>query len=188
MGADLITKAEYKAYKSLSTPNHDAEIDALIPKVSELVKTYCSRSFVDYVTTPKVEHFNGGDDVLILAECPVISVDSVEFSLDYGQTYTTIDEYIDWVQDDGYIVSTSMHGFSKQLRGYRVTYKAGYTSIPADLKLAIMDLVSYYRQNDAAIHSTKAPGTNSVQIEYISTTALPAHIRRILDLYRADYT
>jgi len=27
-----------------------------------------------------------------------------------------------------------------------------------------------------------------VQIEYISTTSLPAHIRRVLDLYVADYT
>jgi len=27
-----------------------------------------------------------------------------------------------------------------------------------------------------------------VQIEYISTTSLPAHIRRVLDLHRADYT
>jgi hypothetical protein len=27
-----------------------------------------------------------------------------------------------------------------------------------------------------------------VQIEYISTTNLPSHIKRILDLYTADYT
>jgi hypothetical protein len=60
--------------------------------------------------------------------------------------------------------------------------------VPADLKLAVLDLVTYYRKNDGAIHSTKAPGTNSVQIEYVSTASLPAHIRRVLDMYVADYT
>lgn len=188
MGANLITKAEYKAYADLKTPNHDVEIDALIPKVSELVKTYCNRKFVDYFGEAKVEHSNGGYGHFILAEAPVVAVDSVEYSSDYGQTYAPIAEFVDWVNDDGYIVAVSPDGFKKQLRGYRITYKAGYETLPEDLKLAVMDLVSYYRQNDAAVHSTKAPGTNSVQIEYISTTTLPAHIRRILDMYKADYT
>ena len=69
-----------------------------------------------------------------------------------------------------------------------MVYIAGYEDVPPDVALAVMDLVTYYRQNDGAIHSTKAPGTNNVQIEYISTTSLPAHIRRVLDLYVADYT
>ena len=54
--------------------------------------------------------------------------------------------------------------------------------------MAVLDLVTYYRRHDAAIHSSKNPGSNTVQIEYISTTSLPAHIRRVLDLYKADYT
>ena len=188
MGANLITKAEYKAYADLKTPNHDAEIDALIPKVSEFVKTYCARGFVDYFDEAKIEYFNGGYGHFILKEWPVLSISSVEYSSDYGQTYTSITEFVDWVHDDGYVVAVSPDGFKKQLRGYKVTYTAGYETLPEDLKLAVMDLVSYYRQNDAAVHSTKAPGTNSVQIEYISTTTLPAHIRRILDMYRSDYT
>lgn len=187
MGANLITKAEYKAYADLKTPNHDAEIDALIPKVSEFVKTYCGRGFVDYVNDAKIDYFNGGYGHLILKEWPVLAIQAVEYSADYGQTYTGISEFIDWVHDDGYIVAIAPDGFKKQLRGYKVTYTAGYEALPEDLKLAIMDLVSYYRQNDAAVHSPKAPGTNSVQIEYISTTTLPAHIRRILDMYRSDY-
>lgn len=189
MGANLITKAEYKAYKNLNTPNHDAEIDALIPKVSEFVKTYCARSFIDYVDEPKTEYFNGATPAFILKEWPVLAVDSVEYSSDYGQTYAAITEFTDWVHDEGYIVAISPNGFVRQLRGYKVIYKAGYPDgVPADLKLAVMDLLHYYRQNDGAVHSTKAPGTNSVQIEYISTTGLPAHIRRVLDMYRADYT
>jgi hypothetical protein len=74
------------------------------------------------------------------------------------------------------------------INGYKVSYFAGYEVVPEDLRLAVLDLVTYYRKNDGAIHSTKAPGTNAVQIEYISTTSLPAHIKRVLDFYVADYT
>jgi hypothetical protein len=77
--------------------------------------------------------------------------------------------------------------FTWSVNGYKVVYTAGYETLPEDLKLAVLDLVTYYLKNDAAIHSAKAPGTNSVQIEYISTTNLPAHIKRVLDLYTMNY-
>ena len=188
MGKNLVTIQEYKAYANLTSPNHDTEINSLIPKVSALVKSYCKRTFVDYIDDPKLQYFNGGTASHILEEGPVRQVLSVEYSSDFGQSYVPIQEYVDWVQDDEYILSVSPSGFARQLRGYRVTYTAGYEQLPEDLKLGVMDLITYYRRNDAAIHSNKAPGTNSVQIEYISSTTLPAHIRRILDLYRADYT
>lgn len=186
--ADLITKQEYKTYAGINSINHDAEIELLIPKVSELVKTYCRRSFVDFVDEAKVEVLNGGYDRLILKESPVTQVISVEFSKDYGKTYTKLAKFTDWVQSGDYIICTSHPVFDEHINGYRVSYFAGYETVPQDLKLAVLDLVTYYRKNDGAIHSTKAPGTNSVQIEYISTTSLPAHIRRVLDMYVADYT
>lgn len=187
MGKNLVTIQEYKAYANLTNPNHDAEINSLIPKVSALVKSYCKRTFVDFLDDPKLQYFNGGTASHILEEGPVQQVLSVEYSSDFGQTYTSLQEYIDWVQDNEYILSVNPRGFARQLRGYRVIYSAGYETLPEDLKLGVMDLVTYYRRNDAAIHSNKAPGTNAVQIEYISSTTLPAHIRRILDLHTADY-
>ena len=188
MATDLITLAEYKAYANITNPNHDAEIISLIPKVSALVKNYCAGSFVDYYDEDKVEYFNGDVGNFILKEWPVVSVSGVEYSSDYGQTYTSLTEFVDWVEDSGFILSINASGFPRQLRGYKVSYKAGYEVLPEDLKLAILDLVTYYRRNDGAIHSPKAPGTNSVQIEYITTTSLPAHIRRVLDLYKGDFT
>ena len=125
---------------------------------------------------------------LILAETPIVQVISVEKSTNYGQSYTKLTKFSDWVQDGDYIVSVNPAGFEPLLNGYRVTYFGGFETVPDDLKLAILDLVTYYRKNDGAIHSSKAPGTNSVQIEYVSTTNLPAHIKRVLDQYVADYT
>ena len=190
MGLNLITKAEYKAYAGITSPNQDSEIDAIIPKVSQLVKTYCRQSFIDNFDEAKVEYNNGGDVVIYLKEHPVVAIAGVEYSSNYGQSYSSLVEYTDWVYDPTVygIRSTSQNGFAQAINGYRVSYTCGYESLPEDLKLAVMDLVTYYRKNDGAVHSSKAPGTNSVQIEYVSTTTLPAHIRRILDLYVADYT
>jgi hypothetical protein len=188
MGLNLITKAEYKTYASITSTNQDAEIDLLIPKVSELVKTYCRRTFVDYYDEAKTEVFDGGYGSLILKETPVVQVISVQQSTDYGQTYAKLTKFADWVPTGDFVVAIDPGGFKPMINGYKVSYFAGYETVPEDLRLAVLDLVTYYRKNDGAVHSTKAPGTNSVQIEYISTTSLPAHIKRVLDLYVADYT
>jgi hypothetical protein len=189
MALNLITRQEYKAYAGIKSTNYDVEIDELIPRVSQLVKNYCRRTFVDYMDTEKIEVFSGDCDKLILSESPVVSVNLVQQSDDYGQTYRNLVRFTDWIDDGDYIVPLNADEYwAKKIRGYRIIYTAGYEDVPADVALAVMDLVTYYRQNDGAIHSTKAPGTNNVQIEYISTTSLPAHIRRVLDLYVADYT
>lgn len=187
MALNLTTRADYKAYAGIKSTNSDAEIDSLIPKISQFVKTYCRRSFVDYWDTPLVQVFDGGYRELILAETPLVAVASVQQSTDFGVTYTTLTRNTDWVIRGDTVYSTDPRGFEPLVNGYKVTYTAGYEDVPNDLELAIMDLITYYRKNDSAIHSSKSPGTNAVQIEYISTTNLPAHIKRVLDLYVSDY-
>lgn len=188
MALNLTTRADYKAYAGIKSTNSDAEIDALIPKVSQFVKTYCRRTFVDHWDIALQQTFDGGYRELILAETPIVAITSVEQSKDFGVTYTALTRNADWVVRGDAVYSTDPRGFEPLVNGYRVTYKAGYEDVPNDLELAIMDLITYYRKNDSAIHSTKSPGTNAVQIEYISTTSLPAHIKRVLDMYVADYS
>lgn len=189
MGLPLITRAEYKAYAGLTSTNSDALIDALIPKVSQLVKTICRRTFIDWVNDQKTEYHDGGTNILVPQESPVLSIAGLEYSEDYGQTYTALTEFVDYVHSrtSDCVMSVSTKGFAYKPNAYRLTYTAGYETLPEDLKLAVMDLLTYYIKNDAAIHSSKAPGTNSVQIEYVTTTNLPAHIKRVLDQYADNY-
>lgn len=188
MGLPLITKTEYKAYAVITSTNQDAAIDSLIPKVSDLVKGICRRTFVDYLDEAKIDYFDGGD-YFIPSEYPVVSVSSVAYSTDYGQNYIDLVEYTDWVllKSEEKFIPISDTTFRTLPNGYKVTYTAGYETLPEDLKLAVFDLVTYYLKNDSAVHSNKAPGTNTVQIEYVTTTSLPAHIKRVLDLYAANY-
>jgi uncharacterized phiE125 gp8 family phage protein len=191
MANNLITLAEYKAYIGISSTNQDTVINTLIPQVSALVKNICSRTFLDYVDEFKVEISKGSPtNRIILQETPILQVSSVEFSEDYGKTYNTLTEYTDYVVDQDAdvveIIATPYFDYIKT-NAYRISYTAGYETLPSDLKLAVADLVNYYVRNDSAIHSQKAVGANTVQIEYITTTNLPAHIKRVLDQYTAFY-
>lgn len=189
MGLPLITRNEYKAYVGITSDNSDAIVDAIIPKVSTFVKTYCRRTFVDYVNDAITETTNAGYGASIFPkEYPLLSVSSVDYSSDYGQTYTSLVEFTDYIVDIENDAIMSLSGdFPSAINGYQFTYTAGYESIPEDLKLAVMDLVTYYVKNDMAVHSPKAPGTNTVQVEYITSASLPAHIRRVLDMYKASW-
>jgi len=190
MPSSLVTLAEYKAYVGITSTNQDTAISNIVPKVSDFVKNYCRRTFIDYVTVPKVEIASGGyGSSLFMSEYPLIAVASFQASVDYGQTYTTLVEFTDYVVDKetGTLLSLNEYGFLKYINGYKITYTAGYQELPGDLKLAVLDLVTYYLKSDMTIHSTKSPGSNSTQIEYITTTALPSHIKRVLDLHMGSY-
>lgn len=191
MGLPLITLAEVKAYADIKSTNQDTEITALIPRVSDYIKSYCKRSFIDYIDDAKIDISNGDNSNYIYTSEPnIISISSIEYSTDYGSTYTTLVSGTDYVLDisNDRIQAISSTGFTNYTNGYKITYTAGYEVLPDDLKQAAIDLVVYYMKHDMAVKSNKAAGTNTVQIEYVTTTAVPSHIARILNLYRKDWT
>jgi len=188
--ANLITKAEFKSYLGITSVNKDSEIDLLIPMVSQLVINYCRRTFIDYYFVPKLEVFDGGVEEFILLETPVNAIIEVATSSDYGQNYTTLlTEYVDYIATSlGVKALKNNEYFPRVIRGYQITYTGGFDPIPSDLKLAVMDLVEYYMKNNSAVHVNRDITPNTTQIQYVATTNFPAHIKRVLDLYMADYT
>jgi len=186
--ANLISRTEYKSYMGITSANKDTEIDILIPKVSQLVKTYCRRTFIDYYSDIKVEYFNGGFNTILLNESPVKEVLSVGNSTDYGQNYTNLVEYTDYVLDgDQLVYIKSPYIWPEKLKAYKVEYFGGYEDTPEDLKLAVLDLVEYYSKNNSAVHVNRDVTPNVTQINYVNSTNFPAHIKRVLDQYIADY-
>ena len=191
MALDLVTLAEYKAYMGILGNTQDAEIKSLIPKASALVKSLCRRTFVDYYDDPKVQQFRGSASSLLLAESPLVSVSSVEFSADYGNTFVDLVEFTDYVVNhENCSVDIIASGYAtpgKPSYLYKVTYNAGFETVPEDLKTCVLDVVKYLQRNDSAVHSNKAVGTNTMQIEYLLNAQMPAHIQRIILLYSDNY-
>lgn len=193
--ADLTTLNDYKAAEGISSPKDDARLNFLIPSVSELVKTYCGNSFVDYYSTNKVDTINVDWDTHIvqLTESPVNTIVSVEERDTYEDSYNTLttaahEYYFDPVTDS-VIRTTGGSSYKNWRRGpgaVRVTYTAGYASIPTDLRLAVMDLITYYLKDEHKERRSIAGASiqNQASSSQRNNVAFPDHIKRVLDLYK----
>jgi len=191
---DLITLQEYKTAEGITQPKEDARLNVLIPSVSQLVKTYCGNSFVDFFSTNKTETFNieWSSHIVQLTESPVNTIVSVQEATSYGGTLTTLttgaQEYALNSSTDC-IYRTTAGGYRNWPTGIetvKVVYTAGYSAVPADLKLAVLDLVTYYLKDEHKARQSIAGA--SIQNQSSSTqrdnVSFPDHIKRVLDLYK----
>ena len=112
--ANLITLQDYKTAEGITQPKDDARLNVLIPSVSQLIKTYCGNSFVDYYSSNKTENFtiNWGTYIVQLTESPVNAIVSVQEAQSYGGALTTLttgaQEYaLDTVTDCVYRTTSS---------------------------------------------------------------------------------
>lgn len=192
-GTDLISLADYKTLAGISSSSEDTKLEALIDSVSQLVKTYCGVSFIDFYSSAKTEYISNlyATHLLPLTESPVNSVSSVKERSSPTHDYTTLAVNTDFVLD-----STTDSLFRVEGAGYKswasgpnsveVTYTAGYETLPKDLKLAVVDLITYYHKNEQKQRQTIAGATlqNNSTTSRSDHIGFPDHIKRVLDLYK----
>jgi len=192
--ADLITLQDYKTAEGISAPKDDARLNVLIPSVSELVKTYCGNTFVDFYSSNKTETFsiNWATHIVQLTESPVNSIVSVKERDSYGSSYVTLTEGAQEYflsPDTDSIFRTTQSGYKNWPRGVgavEVVYRAGYSAVPADLKLAVLDLITYYLKDEHKQRQSIAGASiqNASSSSQRDNVAFPDHIKRVLDLYK----
>tara|TARA_E500000178_G_scaffold351215_1_gene411811 strand:+ start:347 stop:928 length:582 start_codon:yes stop_codon:yes gene_type:complete len=190
--ADLITLAEYKEAEGIASPKEDLRLASLIPAVSQLVKTYCGNSLIDFYSTNKVETFNmdWSTHVIQLTESPVNAIVSVEKRDSVTDSYTTVastEYYLDTSTDSVlYVTGSTYKNWPRGAGSVKITYTAGYASCPTDLKLAVFDLVTYYLRDEHKERRTLAGATiqNQGSTSLRDSVAFPDHIKRVLDLYK----
>ena len=193
--ADLVTLSDYKDAEGIVSPKEDLRISSLIPSVSQLIKTYCGNSIIDFVSSDKTEEFDIYWDTYAvqLTESPVISITSVQERSGYDQSYATLttgayEFYLDKRTDS--VIRTNESGtrlnWKHGVGAVKVVYRAGYSETPSDLKLAVFDLVTYYLKDEHK--ERRVLGGASIQNASSSTqsnnVAFPDHIKRVLDLYK----
>jgi len=199
--ADLVTLQQYKDFAGLQGVQNDARINVLIDNVSQLIKSYCGSTIIDYASSAKTEYFNIKDsivDTIILEESPVITVTSVAERDSQADAYVTLIkensdssgkyEYV--VNDDSDSItrtsSTSTKYWPKGQKSVKVVYTAGYTSCPEDLKLAVFDLIKYYLKDERKerMQVSGSMVENPVSSSLAGNIGFPDHIKRILDMYK----
>ena len=193
--AELVTLSDYKDAEGIGSPKEDLRISRIIPSVSQLVKTYCGNRIIAIVSSDKTEEFDIYWDTYAvqLTESPVISITSAQERSGYDQSYTTLttgayEYYLDKRTDS--VIRTNESGtrlnWKHGVGSVKVVYRAGYSSTPEDLKLAVFDLVTYYLKDEHKERRTL--GGASIQNQSSTTqrdnVAFPDHIKRVLDLYK----
>ena len=193
--ADLITLQQYKTAEGITQPKDDARLNVLIPSVSQLVKTYCGNSFVDFFSSNKTETFtlDWGTYIVQLTESPVNTVVSVQERQSYSDSYATLTTgAYEYALDSGTdsILRTLSSGRYKNwplgVDAVKVVYTAGYSAIPSDLKLAVLDLVTYYLKDEHKQRQSIAGASlqNQGSTSQNNNVSFPDHIKRVLDLYK----
>ena len=193
--ADLITLQDYKTAEGITQPKDDARLNVLIPSVSQLVKTYCGNSFVDFHSSNKTETFdiNWGTHVVQLTESPANTIVSVQERTSYNASYTTLTttdhEFYLNTETDSVFRTLSSGGFKDWPQGVgavKIVYTAGYSAVPSDLKLAVLDLITYYLKDEHKQRQSIAGASlqNQGSRSQTNNVSFPDHIKRVLDLYK----
>lgn len=173
---DLCTLQELKDFMGIAQTDtsKDAILTLYISGISQQIQKQIGRNIFakDYV-----ERYKGTNTAeLVLNNYPVNTVDMVEYVFE-NEVYRTLDDYeYDLNQDGGFLTKDDgwlMEGYSIRYmsdkvdfprRHIRVTYNAGYTDVPFDLKLLCMQYIS-----DLYILDTKKkPELKSYKIDDIS--------------------
>ena len=190
--ADLVTLAEYKEAEGISSPKEDLRLATLVPAVSQLVKTYCANSLIDFYSNNKVETFSIDWDTYLvqLTESPVNTIVSVQKRDSVTESYSTVpttDYYLDTATDSVlYVTGSTYKNWPRGAGAVKVTYTAGYASTPSDLKLAVFELITYYLKDEHKERRTLAGATiqNQGSTSLRDSVAFPDHIKRVLDMYK----
>ena len=200
--ADLITLSNYKIAEGIQSTKDDSKIESIIARVSQLVRTYCGNGITTYYNTAVDGTFNNkkletlsinwASNIVQLTESPIVTVHSVVEREDLSSSYTTLventDYYVDYSTDSIYRVSSSgaAKNWANGPGAVKVEYNAGYASCPADLELAVIDLITYYVKDEHKARQTIAGASiqNQSSSSQRNNVAFPDHIKRVLDLYK----
>ena len=171
--ADLVTLEDYKTYATINSTTNDAKLSQLISSTSKFVRTYCGREFEQNDYVERLEVFGNR---IFPTEYPIDSVNS----LSYYNTDRVLTEITEYEAYPDYI--QFLESFTSSIdKPVEIDYVGGYATIPEDLQLAVFDLVTYYNKKEVSASVTmKGETVNRGTI----SPDLPAHIKRVLNLYR----
>lgn len=138
--SELVLIADVKSQLYITHTDDDTYLTALIPKARKAVEKYCRVAIGSQEITFLFDACGGTEYKLPYQ--PVISVDTVEFKnpLDVYEAATVTDDYT----LDGVTNSHFTPGFSGR---WKLVYTTGYTTIPEELKHAILLQCAYWYEH-----------------------------------------
>ncbi len=161
-----VTAAEVKTWCRIDGTAQDAEVDGLIAAATSYVEDYTGRALMTQTLKLSLDAFT---DSIELSRGPVQSVTSVVYDDPDGvqQTLSADDYTVDLTSDPQWLVRNSDSSWPTiidAVNAVRITYVAGYSTLPPAIKQAIMFLISQWNDN-------RTPFSERVPTELPNTVA-----------------
>ena len=184
----LTTLANVKAFKNLTTSEHDAEILRLIPAVDGFIEAYCNRPLEQAAVT---EYHSGraGQSSLRLDRYPVAALTSLYDDVDRVYGSTTLIDPSDYVLEDEKAGIVKLDGltFREGLKNIKVVYTAGYAAGSKEralLEQAAIELLWLARnKGDLALLGLQSRSIADGRVDTFDVD-WPAGVKEILDPFR----
>lgn len=157
--SEPITLAEAKVQVGiLDEPGYDSALNSFIASARAHVEAYCGTPIASRTVTVKCDSF---DDFAKFPVVPLVSVSSVSYIDAAGDTQTLATSVYE-VRSDGLTASLVLkYGqvWPSVQPGSRITVTAivGYSAVPADVKHALLLLITHWFANREAADSAMAP-------------------------------
>lgn len=165
----LCTVDDVRDTPGVSSSLTTSYIERKINQATEMIEGYTQRRFLS--TTYTNEEYDGtGELALVLRQRPVTALTSLQ------ARSTVLNDSSDWdsIPSDQYFLDSSagvirgVTSFWGTTNRWRVTYTAGYTTIPADLREAAAQLAAYLVQGNVTGQSVKRRREGAREIEYVT--------------------
>lgn len=177
----LVNLSKYKEYLKITDNTVDTQLTSLANHVEQRVKSWLNRAIESATFTD--EYYNGnGKNYLTLRQFPITAVSAIKVydGLDNNnaETWTTLVQGTDYERKilDLEACSVYLDGytFDKGMQNYKITYTAGYATIPEDIQLACKELLKVTWDNSPL-------GQNRLGFTSVSDSAGSANENLTLD-------
>lgn len=144
----LVTLANYKAYLKIGDTSQDTNLTVLQSAVEKRIKNFLNRDLESATYTD--EYYTGkGTNKMVLRQYPITSVttikryDGISGSSEVWTTLVALTDYDRLVLDtEACYINLDNGQFESGVdNNYKITYVAGYSSIPDDIQMACKELL-----------------------------------------------
>lgn len=174
----LATLDNIKSYLAIANEADDDLLTRLLAAATALIVQFIDRDPISQVYSRVYD--GSGTARQVLSYYPVTAVSAVSIN-DVAQSAaanTTATGY----RFDKFSVFLNYGSFTRGTQNIAVTYTAGYTTIPADLVQACIDIAAEaYRRRNRVGETTKAIGQGNTSF---SLKDIPDHVRIVLLQYQ----
>lgn len=153
-GSEPLTTAEAKSHLRVTTSDEDTLIDTYISAARQWMELYLNRSIPEQTIVCVLDHFPYDGQSIKLPQSPASAITSIQYVDTNGDTQTwgssnyTLDSYSEPSRVEA-AYNVSYPSTRPQNNAVTITYTAGYSTIPADIKHALKMVVgSFYMMRE----------------------------------------